>query len=114
MLALHICLGLIAAPGEGALHGVAHLPHQQQLLLIFKLGILKEQKSNLAENYPRNIGYFLNLSEVSRVPYYEPVSIFVKYMSRMDIAIYGVFCITENHFGKLLTPQHHPKNLSNT
>ena len=101
MLALHICLGLIAAPGEGALHGVAHLPHQQQLLLIFKLGILKEQKMNLALNCLRSIGYFLNLSAVSRVPYYEPVSIFEKYISRMGMARYGVFIVTENHFGKL-------------
>ena len=30
------------------------------------------------------------------------------------MARYGVFIVTENHFGKLLTPQHHPKNLSNT
>ena len=114
MLALHICLGLIAAPGEGALHGVAHLPHQQQLLLIFKLGVLKEQKMNLALNCFRNIGYFLNLSEVSRDPYYEPVSLIVNYMSRMGMAICGVFCVTENHFEKLLKPQHHPQNLSNT
>ena len=104
MLALHICLGLIAAPGEGALHGVAHLPHQQQLLLIFKLGILKEQKMNVALKCLRSIGYFLNFSAVSRVPYYEPVSIFVKYISRIGIARYGVFIVTENHFGELLTP----------
>ena len=30
------------------------------------------------------------------------------------MARYGVFIVTENHFGKLLTPQHHPQNLSNT
>ena len=30
------------------------------------------------------------------------------------MAVYGVFCVTENHFERLLTPQHHPENLSNT
>ena len=28
------------------------------------------------------------------------------------MARYGVFIVTENHFQKLLTPQHHPRNLS--
>ena len=30
------------------------------------------------------------------------------------MAVYGVSCVTENHFERLLTPQHHPENLSNT